>query len=181
MKNILCVSQRTFAGILPGIMYAKRIIRDAVEVDVTVVAVKKAISSILSSNNYPQNIPIIVLGGHGFVGRINYLLENIGHWYGKPAAKNVLLYANFESTFEPAEIRFGSTLENLNTTVRSGKKGCKYLKADGIHLTYQEPGEEIACTVKMPDKKGSYMSWLAVFSDEGDCGVHYFKIKVKKK
>lgn len=112
---------------------------------------------------------------------LKYLVENIGRWYGRPAAKNVFLYVNFDPAFEPFEIRFGTTLEKSNTTVCRGKRNCKYLNADGIHLTYQEPGEQIACTVSLPDKEGSYRSWIAAFSDEGDCGVHRFNIRIKKR
>ena len=69
IKDLVYASQKSFAGILPGVMYAKRIIRDTIEVDVTIQAVKQAISSVLSLNSYASNTPIIVLGGHGFVGR----------------------------------------------------------------------------------------------------------------
>lgn len=69
IQNLVYAKQKTFAGILPGVMYAKRILRETTEVDVTVEALKKAIASVLSANAYHADTPIIVLGGHGFVGR----------------------------------------------------------------------------------------------------------------
>lgn len=115
------------------------------------------------------------------VVKLRYQLQNIGHWYGKPAAKNVTLYINFESSFEPIEISYGSNLEIKNHRVFRGKKNCKYMKAEGIYLTYWEPGEEVEVKVKMPNEKGNYCSWIAAFSEEGDCGVYKFNIPVTKK
>lgn len=113
--------------------------------------------------------------------KLNYHLKNVGHWYGKPAAKNVVLYINFEPSFELLEIRYGSNLEKVDTNVFRGKNNCKYMKAKGIHLTYLEPGENVELKVKMPNTEGNYSSWIAAFSEEGDCGVHKFKIIVKGK
>lgn len=123
--------------------------------------------------------------------KLTYHLQNIGRYmfgvrfsifrYGKTAAKNVLLYINFDPSFELHEIRYGSTLEKMDTNVFRGKNNCKYMIAKGIHLTYIEPGEDIESKVKMPDTEGNYSSWIAAFSEEGDCGVHKFKIVVKNK
>jgi len=112
---------------------------------------------------------------------IRYQLKNIGHWYGKPAAKNINLYINFEESFDPIELRYGSTLEMTNTKVSRGKSNSKYMKAEGIHLTYYEEGEEVEVKVRLPLVKGKFKSWIAAFSDEGDCGVHKFIIRVTEE
>ncbi len=69
IRQLVGAKQKTFAGILPGVLYAKRIITDTTEANVTVEAVAKAVSDTLSKNSLPAATPIIVLGGRGFVGR----------------------------------------------------------------------------------------------------------------
>jgi hypothetical protein len=69
LKHLLETDQITFAGILPGLFYKKNIIHTLpIELDNTVVAVKKAVLSIMKESNLDNNTPIIVLGGKGFVG-----------------------------------------------------------------------------------------------------------------
>jgi len=65
----LRAKQKTFAGILPGVMYMKRLIRESPEADVTVEAVLQAERELKLVINYPENIPLIILGGNGFIGR----------------------------------------------------------------------------------------------------------------
>jgi hypothetical protein len=62
-------SQKIFSGILPGVLFAKRILTDTTETDVTVEAVQRAAEMTLSQCDYPQDAPLIILGGKGFVGR----------------------------------------------------------------------------------------------------------------
>ncbi len=122
---------------------------------------------------------------------LTYHLQNVGRHilgiplsvfrYGTTAAKDVLLFINFDPSFEPLEIRYGSNLEERNRNVFRGKKNSKYMMAKKIHLTYSEPGENVEMKVKMPDTEGNYSSWIAAFSEKDDCGVHKFKIIVKNK
>ena len=109
---------------------------------------------------------------------LKFHLENVGHWYSKPAATNVTLWVNFKPKFEPTEIRYGSGAVPLkeNQDVGDGKGGSRYLKVSEINLFREEPGEDIEVDVKVPDKKGIYPAWIAVHSDQGDCGVHKFKV-----
>ncbi len=106
-------------------------------------------------------------------------LENVGYWYAKPRAKNTRVYWNFDPSFEPILIRYGSTLEKSDGNVKKGKGGSKYLKAGGVHLSAGEPGEDMEAEVKIPSKPGVYPSWVSAYCDEGDCGVHRFSIKVR--
>jgi hypothetical protein len=57
-----------------------------------------------------------------------------------------------------------------------GKGGSRYLRVTEINLFHEEPGEDIEVDVKMPDKKGNFHIWIAAHSDQGDCGVHNFKV-----
>ena len=69
IRDLLGAPQKTFAGILPGVLFAKRIIRETVETDVTVEAITKAEDEVRKAEKYDSNVPLIVLGGMGFVGR----------------------------------------------------------------------------------------------------------------
>lgn len=68
IKNSLGANRKTFAGILPGILYAKRILREAPEAELTAEAVVQAISLVKVSEGL-HNVPVIILGGRGFIGR----------------------------------------------------------------------------------------------------------------
>ncbi len=110
---------------------------------------------------------------------LKFYIENVGHWYSaKPAATNIILWVNFEQAFKPIELRYGDALEKTNVNIRSSKHGNKWVRASGIHLFSQEAGEDIEVVVKMPGKKGRYRIWVTAYSDQGDCGVHKFWVKI---
>ena len=69
IRSLLGAKQKTFAGILPGVMYMKRLIRESPEADVTVEAVLQAERELKPIINYSENTPLIILGGNGFIGR----------------------------------------------------------------------------------------------------------------
>ena len=69
LRQLLGAKRKTFAGILPGVLYFKRIIHDAPEADLTAVAVSQAIDSVRAKESLEANTPVIVLGGKGFIGR----------------------------------------------------------------------------------------------------------------
>jgi hypothetical protein len=69
IRILLGANRRTFAGILPGVLYYKRIIREAAEADLTAEAVVQAIGQVKARESLGSDTPIIVLGGKGFIGR----------------------------------------------------------------------------------------------------------------
>lgn len=69
IQHLIGAPQKTFAGILPGVLFSKRLIRDAVETDVTVEAIVKAEQRVREIEGHSNDTPIIILGGLGFVGR----------------------------------------------------------------------------------------------------------------
>lgn len=102
----------------------------------------------------------------------------MGRWYAKPAATNVTLYVNFQQPVEPVKIRYGSTLEKEDQNVLLGKDNSKYLKATGISLFHEEPGEDVEVDMVAPARIGRYRIWIAARSDEGSYGIHRFRIDV---
>lgn len=110
---------------------------------------------------------------------LTFHLENVGHWYSaKPAATNIILWVNFEQAFKPIELRYGAAFEKRDQNIKSSKQGNKWLRASRIHLFHQEAGEDIEVLLKMPEEKGRYRIWVTAYSDEGDCGVHKFWVKI---
>lgn len=68
VRKVIGADQKTFASVLPGILFSKGIITNPVERDVTVKAILQALDKIKSVEKLPQDVPVIVLGGEGFIG-----------------------------------------------------------------------------------------------------------------
>lgn len=69
IRQLFCAERKTFAGILPGVLFAKRMVRETPEADVTVEAVRQAIEKVKLLEGLSNNTPVIVLGARGFIGR----------------------------------------------------------------------------------------------------------------
>jgi hypothetical protein len=69
LRALLGAKGKTFAGILPGVLFYKRVIRDAPEADLTASVVCQAIEQVKSKEGLDWSTPLIVLGGRGFIGR----------------------------------------------------------------------------------------------------------------
>ncbi|WP_375500421.1 hypothetical protein [uncultured Nostoc sp.] len=71
--EIICqisgAAQKTFAGVLPGVLYKNRIIRSMSETEVVIESILKGILKVQNQEGYIRDIPLIVLGGNGFIGR----------------------------------------------------------------------------------------------------------------
>lgn len=78
LRKIFNAKRKTFAGTLPGILFAKRMLRETYEADVAVKVVNKAMEEVRVLENLPEDTPIIVLGGRGFIGRrvVKFLPKN---------------------------------------------------------------------------------------------------------
>lgn len=69
LRHELGARRKTFAGILPGVLYFQRIIREAPESELTARAVCQAIDRVKAEESLPAETPVVVLGGKGFIGR----------------------------------------------------------------------------------------------------------------
>ncbi len=69
LRRLFGARRKTFAGIVPGVLCSRRIIREAPEADLTAQAVRQAIDSVKAEESLGDEVPIIVLGGRGFIGR----------------------------------------------------------------------------------------------------------------
>lgn len=67
IKKAMRAEQKTFAGVLPGIFFSKKIIINSPERDVTVKAVLLAVEKIKKEGNIEKPL-LVILGGNGFIG-----------------------------------------------------------------------------------------------------------------
>lgn len=61
--------RKTFAGILPGILYSKRLVRESPEADLTSNVVYKCLETVLQAENLRDDSKILIFGGKGFIGK----------------------------------------------------------------------------------------------------------------
>lgn len=59
--------QKTFAGILPGVLASRGILTDPPEGDITAAVVAQAVRAL--HREYSEPPPVVILGGRGFIGR----------------------------------------------------------------------------------------------------------------
>jgi hypothetical protein len=79
IRRLLGAKQMTFAGIIPSQMYKFGLTNDTTTAKVTATAVTTAEADLRQHIGYPDNTPIILLGGNGFVGkRMQSLLASAG-------------------------------------------------------------------------------------------------------
>lgn len=69
LRRLFHAERKAFAGILPGILFLKRIVRETPEAEVTVKIIVQAIKQTKLAAGLPEDSPVIVLGGKGFIGR----------------------------------------------------------------------------------------------------------------
>lgn len=69
LRKLFHAKHKTFAGILPGVLFMRRLVRETPEADVTVEAVKQVIGKVKLLEGLGNDTPVIVLGGRGFIGR----------------------------------------------------------------------------------------------------------------
>ena len=70
IRKIIGAEQKSFAGILPGLLVARGMVGDPVESRITAKAVLQALRITREQENLEGNTDIIILGGNGFVGRL---------------------------------------------------------------------------------------------------------------
>lgn len=69
IRQLLHAKSKTFAGVLPGILHRKGILTETPEADMTARVVAQAVTQVIVQEEMGANVPIIVLGGKGFIGK----------------------------------------------------------------------------------------------------------------
>lgn len=107
-----------------------------------------------------------------------FSFQNTGHWYSQPMVVNMTAYINFDASFEPLYIRYGSIQDIKNKKVKIGKGKMKYLKAKGIKLSYGEDDEQIFVCARNPLLPGKYKIKVSAYSENGLSLNTIFEVEV---
>jgi len=70
IKRLLRAKQKSFAGVLPGVLASRGILSEIPERKVTVKAIKRAVERAREKENLPEESPVVILGGKGFIGSL---------------------------------------------------------------------------------------------------------------
>ena len=106
-----------------------------------------------------------------------FSVYNKGRWYGHPPATGVRIYVNVPPAFLPIRLRYGSTLQKEDSDVKIGKGLQKYLRAKEIGLFFEEPGEDLVLSLRLPDSPGRFGLRLTANSEQGGYSVSRFKVR----
>ena len=100
---------------------------------------------------------------------VTFIFEiyNVGYWYGATPALDIIVFCNFNPSFELAELRYGSVQELSNTHVRLGKGGQKFIRATGIKLPSKGDAEKIHVSTTTPATPGNYRIKISAYSSSG--------------
>lgn len=96
-----------------------------------------------------------------------FQFTNVGHWYAKPPAINVVAFCNFSPEFELLELHYGATQQISSKEVKIGVGKMKYLKAKGLKLSPGDEGEEVLVMAKNPEREGEYLIKISAYSENG--------------
>ena len=110
-----------------------------------------------------------------------FRFTNVGHWYAKPPAINLVTFCNFSPEFELLELRYGATQQLSNKEVRVGVVKMKYLKAKGLKLSYGDEGEEVHVTARVPEEEGEYLIKISAYAENGMSLREEFKVRCSPK
>jgi len=81
IRKLLHLESKKFAGVLPSIFFSKSIIKTSSESSATVYAVIQAVHKLIDDLKLEKNVPIVLLGGMGFIGK--KILEEMRGYEGE--------------------------------------------------------------------------------------------------
>ena len=69
LRDMVGARQKTFAGVLPGVLSSRGILTYLPEGDITAAMVAQAVRQVSHEATDEEPLPVIVLGAHGYIGR----------------------------------------------------------------------------------------------------------------
>ncbi len=70
IRRLVRADEKTFAGILPGLLAKRKLVDKTPEADITASIVAEAVELVKKKIELDEKIPIVVLGGRGFIGKM---------------------------------------------------------------------------------------------------------------
>jgi hypothetical protein len=123
-------------------------------------------------------------------------VELRGFFYGKPTATDTKITVNVEQTWGLKRLTWNAPGPCESHQVAQGKGlrsspwwsfrhrkpmtvPSNFLVADRLWLTRDERPETLHATLIAPDEPGEHVGWLHARANEGDCGVHVFRLECR--
>ena len=102
IRKLVGADQKTFAGVLPGLFHSRGLINreESIERKTTVQAVRLAIDKIKEKIGLPEDVPVMTLGGSGFIGSGLKELTNSGNFHFLDL-NNKQSFLDFKKQFNP--------------------------------------------------------------------------------
>lgn len=121
IRILIGAEQKTFAGIIPGLLKARRILNVPIEQEITAAAVHRAIDQVKRIEEMPDDTPLLVIGGLGFIGRrvIEYVRNN-----------------GFPGPIYSVDLKGGEEFEELAFTLRGRPTICLNVSRRGALKRY---------------------------------------------
>jgi len=110
-----------------------------------------------------------------------FCVQNIGHWYAKPMAINLIVYCNFSKELELKKMFFGSIQQQVDDIIKKGVGDMNYFEASGLKVGKGKDGEEIHVIAQTPEKPGTYFIRVDAYSDNGVSYRKYFSLTCHAK
>lgn len=96
-----------------------------------------------------------------------FKISNIGYWYAKPIAVNLVVYCNFDKQFDLRKMFYGSVQQLKDDFIKKGVGNMNYFKATGLKVGPGKEGEEIHILSETPEKPGKYHIRVDAYSENG--------------
>jgi len=152
IRRLVRADEKTFAGILPGLLLKRKIVDKTPEADITVSIIIEAVELVKKKIKLDEKIPIVVLGGRGFIGKMMvdklksvqksdiYVVDLTGcndKWPGRETRKIIINVARYNTIgFYLHMLRAGDVI--LNEAYPSPSSGVvskiKSLNCDCFHI-----------------------------------------------
>jgi hypothetical protein len=143
IKNILGADQKTFAGIIPSVLFSKKVVEEEpLERNITAIAVNRGIQKVMKAKEMPFDTSLIVIGGEGFIGSLLIKKVREAGFSGRVFSVDVKNGNNFAKV--SAEI-YGKPAILLNASRRGALESYLPFLWPGIVIlneVYPEPSAE---------------------------------------
>lgn len=112
---------------------------------------------------------------------LKFKVTNKGHWYAQPMVIGLVIFCNFDKSFELLRLRYGSRQEKTDETVKLGTENMQYFKAEHIIVGSEKCGEEFWIDVILPRAEGKQKVKLDAYSENGVSFKKNYRIKLYKR
>ncbi len=164
IRTLVGAEQKTFAGIIPGLLKAKDILKDPVEQEITATAVHRAIEQIKQIEEMPEDTALIVIGGMGFIGR--RVVENMRNdgFQGPIHSVDLKKSENFEQVVRTLKGRPTILLNVSRRGALTRYIPCLWPEAVVLNEVYPEPDRSEVVAIREKGARCYHISGVAAWA-----------------